>query len=87
MDGSRGQEELAEGIVGRFKGWRKTGTGITVGEKGQGEDHRENEQRETGNTTGGRAAEGIRDEGQKSAGSEASFVPLITEQFVYRKVF
>ena len=60
---------------------------MTVGKKGQGEDHREYEQRETGNPSGGRVAEGIRDEGQKSAGSEASLVPLITDQFVYRKVF
>ena len=35
---------------------------------------------------GGRVAEGIRDEGQKSTGSEASLIPLITDQFVYRKV-
>lgn len=61
------------------------GTGITVGKKGQGEDHWE-EQREIGNPSGGRVAEGIRDEGQKSAGTEASLVPLITDQFVYRKV-
>lgn len=56
-------------------------------EKGEGGGRRECEQRETGDPPGGRVAEGIRDEGQKCAGSEAPLVPLITEQFVYRKVF
>lgn len=60
---------------------------LLQGKKDKGKDQKEYEPRETGNTSGGRAAEGFRDEGQKSAGSEASLVPLITEQFVYRKVF
>lgn len=76
-----------EGAAGGFRGRRKTGAGMTVGEKGQGEEHREYPQRETGNASGGRVAEGTRGEGQESAGSEASFVPLITDQFVCRKVF
>lgn len=37
--------------------------------------------------SGRRLAEWIGEEGQKPAGSEASLVPLITEQFVFRKVF
>lgn len=37
--------------------------------------------------SGGRLAVGIGDKEQKPAGSEASLVPLITEQFVFRKVF
>jgi len=82
-----GPEEPAGGIAGTGKGWEKAETGITAGEKGQGEARGEYEQRETGNPSGGRAAEGIRDEGQKSAGTEASLVPLIAEQFVYREVF
>ena len=60
---------------------------MTVGEKGQGEERREYQQRETGNPSGRRVAEGTKDEGQESAGSETSLVPLITDQFVCRKVF
>lgn len=37
--------------------------------------------------SGRRLAEWIGEEGQKPAGSEASLIPLITEQFGFRKVF
>lgn len=37
--------------------------------------------------SGGRLAEWIGEKGQKPAGSEASLVSLITEQFVFRRVF
>lgn len=37
--------------------------------------------------SGGKLAKGTGDKNQKPAGSEASLATLITEQFVFRKVF